>query len=339
MRVRSLDADNAGRWDSFVQRHRDGTFFHLAGWRTVIETAFGHRGHYLYVERDGEVRAVLPLVHVSSFLFGNALISTPFCVYGGALGDSEPVNALLDAACDLAKELKVDYLELRNRRRIDRDWPTKDLYVTFRKPIGADEQANLLAVPRKQRAMIRKGIDAGLRSAVDSDLARFYSVYSESVHSLGTPVFGHGYFSRLQAIFGDACEVMSVWHQEQIIASVMSFYFRDEVLPYYGGGTRAARALKGNDFMYWELMRRAGARGIRVFDYGRSKRNTGSFSFKEHWGFAAEPLPYQYFLVNSRKLPDVSPSNPKYRLFVRGWRILPLAVSRIAGPLIARNLG
>lgn len=339
LRVRKLEADDAGRWDSFVQRHPEGTFFHLAAWRTVIEAASGHRAHYLMVESDGELRGVLPLVHVSSLFFGNALISTPFCVYGGALGDIGPVNALLDAACDLARELKVDYLELRNRRRIDRDWPTKDLYVTFRKTIAADEQANLLAVPRKQRAMIRKGIDAGLRSTIDTDPAQFYSAYSESVHYLGTPVMGRSYFARLQAAFGDACEILSVVHQEQVIASVMSFYFRDEVLPYYGGGSNAARALKGNDFMYWEVMRRAAARGLRVFDYGRSKRNTGSFSFKEHWGFTAEPLPYQYFLVNSRQLPDVSPSNPKYHLLVRGWKMLPLSVSRIVGPLIARNLG
>jgi FemAB-related protein (PEP-CTERM system-associated) len=339
MRVGTLAADDAVRWDAFVRQHPHATFFHLAGWRTVIESAFGHRAHYLYAESGGELRGVLPLVHVSSLLFGNALISTPFCVYGGALGDSQALDVLLDAACDLARELKVDYLELRNRARVDRDWPTKDLYVTFRKAIEADEEANLRAVPRKQRAMIRKGIAAGLRSTLDTDIAPFYTAYSESVHSLGTPVFGRGYFARLQAVFGEACEILNVWQGEQIVASVMSFYFRDEVLPYYGGGTRAAREVKGNDFMYWELMRRAGARGVRVFDYGRSKRNTGSYSFKEHWGFTAEPLPYQYFLVNARRVPDVSPSNPKYRLFVQGWRRLPLAVSRIAGPLIARNLG
>jgi FemAB-related protein (PEP-CTERM system-associated) len=178
-----------------------------------------------------------------------------------------------------------------------------------------------------------------LRSEIDTDLARFYAAYSESVHSLGTPVFGKRYFSELRAAFGDACEILTVWSQDQAIASVMSFYFRDEVLPYYGGGTRAARALKGNDFMYWELMRRASPRGVRVFDYGRSKRNTGSYSFKEHWGFKAEAMPYQYYLVKSRRMPDVSPSNPKYSLFVRGWKILPLAVSRVAGPLIARNIG
>lgn len=49
-----------------------------------------------------------------------------------------------------------------------------------------------------------------------------------------------------------------VTHQGRDIAGVMSFYFRDEVLPYYGGGTGEARALKANDFMYWELMRRSG---------------------------------------------------------------------------------
>jgi FemAB-related protein (PEP-CTERM system-associated) len=339
LRARLFGAEDAPRWDDFVRAHPEGTFFHLSGWHGVIERSFGHRAHYLLAEQDGEVRGVLPLVHVSSLLFGKALISTPFCVYGGALGDATAVSVLLDAASDLARELRVDYLELRNRSRVDRDWPTKDLYVTFRKSIVADPDQNLRAVPRKQRAMIRKGIDAGLRSDIDTDLRRFYAAYSESVHSLGTPVFGKRYFAELRAAFGEACEILSVLAKDQVIASVMSFYFRDEVLPYYGGGTRAARVLKGNDFMYWELMRRASTRGVRVFDYGRSKRNTGSFSFKEHWGFEPQPLPYQYYLVNARRMPDVSPSNPKYSLFVRGWKILPLSLSRVAGPLIARNIG
>ena len=45
--------------------------------------------------------------------------------------------------------------------------------------------------------------------------------------------------------------------------------------------------------MYWELMRRACERGLKVFDFGRSKRGTGSFDFKKNWGFEATPLVYE----------------------------------------------
>jgi FemAB-related protein (PEP-CTERM system-associated) len=338
--VAHLDAGGGEEWDAYVRRAPGATFFHLAGWREIVEGACGHRAHYLAARRGGRIVGVLPLAHQRSLLFGNALISTPFCVYGGAVADDPAAqHALLDAAEDLARDLRVDYLELRNLAPVDRDWPTKQLYVTFRKPITGDAEKDLNAIPRKQRAMVRKGIDAGLEAGVDEDVGRFFEAYSESVRNLGTPVLGKGYFAALRRAFGSDCEVLTVTRGAELVASVMSFYFRDEVLPYYGGGTAAARACKGNDFMYWELMRRAGERGVRLFDYGRSKRDTGSFSFKEHWGFVPQDLHYQYCLVRARSMPDLSPKNPKYHFFIEAWKRLPLPVARTVGPAIARRLG
>ena len=124
-----------------------------------------------------------------------------------------------------------------------------------------------------------------------------------------------------------------------MMSSVMSFYFRDEVLPYYGGGTKEARVVKANDFMYWDLMRRAAQNGIRTFDYGRSKKGSGSYRFKTHWGFAPKPLHYEYSLVKAREVPDLSPNNPRYRHLIKVWQRLPLALTRVVGPYVARNLG
>ena len=338
--VHELTAAHAAQWDAFVDACPKATFFHLAGWKRVIEQAFGHRTHYLFAETDGEISGVLPLVHIKSRLFGNALISTPFCVYGGVASEEAGVCEKLEgAACKLAEELKVDYLELRNREARHPDWPTKQLYVTFRKTIEPDSEANMLAIPRKQRAMVRKGIKAGLKGDFDHPLKDFYSAYSQSVHGLGTPVFSRAYFECLQEVFRDKCDILTVTHKGALVSSVMSFYFRDEVLPYYGGGTPIARQLKGNDFMYWELMRHSCERGLKVFDYGRSKQGTGSYSFKKNWGFEPAPLYYEYYLVKARQMPDISPMNPKYKLFINAWKRLPLSVTQLLGPLIARNLG
>jgi len=338
--VRRLEPASRARWDAFVTGCPEATFFHRAGWGEAIERAFGHDLHYLFAERSGTIRGVLPLGHVRSRLFGNALISAPFAVYGGIAAADEAARAALEReACALAERLGVDYLELRNRAPRNPDWPRRTLYVTFRKPIHADPDANLKAIPRKQRAMVRKGIDAGLEASIDGDLDRFYAAYSESVRNLGTPVPSRRYFETLKDVFGEACEILTVTRKGELIASVMSFYFGDEVLPYYGGGTAAARAVKGNDFLYWALMRNACERGVRVFDYGRSKQGTGSFSFKKNWGFEPEPLHYECRLVRARELPEINPLNPRYRLFIEGWKRLPLPVSRALGPVLARNLG
>jgi len=339
--VQSLQAVDRQRWDKFVAHCPEATFFHRAGWEEVIQRTFGHATYFLYAEADGVIQGVLPLGHINSRLFGKALISLPFCVQGGiAASTVEARVALEQAACELAGSLAVDYLEMRNPVRRHPAWPVKeDLYVGFRKAIDPDPEVNLKAIPRKQRAMVRKGIEAGLVAQDDDDIDRLFIAYSESVRNLGTPVLPRRYFRILKEVFGENCRVLTVTLDGSLVASVLSFYFRDQVLPYYGGGTELARQVKGNDFMYWELLRRSCEQGIRIFDYGRSKLGSGSYSFKKNWGFTPEPLFYEYHLVKARQLPNINPTNPKYRLFIDLWKRLPLPLSRWLGPLIARDLG
>jgi FemAB-related protein (PEP-CTERM system-associated) len=341
VRVRSMQPADAARWDAFVEQCPQATFFHRAGWARIIGEVFRHRTHYLLAERGAEVVGVLPLAQVRSRLFGHSLVSLPFAVYGGA-AVSEPVAvvALHSAAVELARELGVEHLELRNRNPVEPEWPRQDLYVTFRKAILPEVEENLLAIPRKQRAMVRKAIGRNLASEIDAGVDRFFDLYADNVHRHGTPPYPKRYFEALRDIFGDACEVMTVLDaQGQPISGVMSFYFRDEVLPYYAGDLESARELAANDFKYWELMRRACERGLRVFDYGRSKRGTGSFDFKKNWGFEATQLSYEYRLLKRDVIPQNNPANPKYRAMIAIWRRLPRGVANALGPSIVRNLG
>ena len=375
IQIRSLNAADAPRWDAFVQQRPESTFFHLSGWKSVLERTFNHSCHFLYAEDGGEIVGILPLAQVKSLLFGNNLASLPFCVYGGIVANHDAAHtALRNSACKLADELRVDSLEMRNLNQREEDWPGKNLYVTFRKEIPEDPEQVLKFIPNKQRAVVRKGIKAGLQGDGEWDARRIYNVYSESVRDLGTPVFTAKYFHVLREVFGDQCRSLMITHEGRDVAGVLSFYFRDQVLPYYAGSTEAARPLyahgfmywelmrrsseegirlyyyggstsearniKGvNHFMYWDLMRRAAARGYRVCDFGRSKVDTGSYSFKKNWGFEPEPLNYDYYLVKSDAIPEVNPTNPKYQLFIEAWKKLPLAVANFLGPFLARSLG
>jgi FemAB-related protein (PEP-CTERM system-associated) len=341
LRLRPLDDAIAPAWDAFVAAMPGGTFFHRAAWSRVIATAFGHHCHFTLAEQDGAIVGVLPLAHVRTTLFGNTLVSTPFCVYGGPLAVDPQTAAALDAHADeLREKLGASALEMRERQPAEGDWLVRpDLYVTFRKPIAGDHERNMKVIPRKQRAMVRKGIENGLVSVCNHDMAVLHRVYAESVRNLGTPVFSRRYFTILNEAFADCCDVVTVLDAESPIASVLNFYFRDEVLPYYGGGTARARVRAGNDFMYWEVMRRAAARGCRLFDFGRSKQGTGAFAFKHNWGFEPERLHYRYHLAPGGRIPDHNPLNPKYRLFIAAWKRLPLAVANLLGPPIVRGLG
>ncbi len=339
--VRLAAAADLARWEAFVERCPEATFFHRAGWKQVIETTFGHRTFYLLAERDAAIVGVLPLAEVRSLLFGHALVSLPFCVYGGvAATDPAAVPALHAAARDIAVRLGVDHLELRNRVAREREWPRQALYATFRKEILPDVEANMLAIPRKQRAMVRKGIANALRSEVDGSVERFFELYAGNMHRHGTPPFPKRYFETLRRVFGRDTEVLTVLDARgRPVSSVLTFYFRDEVLPYYAGDHADARELAVNDFKYWELMRRACERGCRVFDYGRSKRSTGSFDFKKNWGFEPEPLHYEHVLLRCDRIPENNPLNPKYRAFIALWRRLPVPIANRLGPFIVRGLG
>jgi FemAB-related protein (PEP-CTERM system-associated) len=341
LRLPPHDPAQAARWDAFVVACPQATFFHRAGWQHVLRDVFRHDTHFLYAEVDGEIQGVLPLADVRSLVFGHSLVSLPFAVYGGVAANSPDVaDALERAAQELARKLDVAHLELRNVHPRHADWPVQDLYVTFRKTIEPDDETNLLAIPRKQRAMVRKGISNGLRSDVDTGVDRFFSLYAGNVHRHGTPALPKRYFSALQREFEPDCDIQTVSSASGApLSSVLSFYFRDEVLPYYAGDALAARELAANDFKYWALMCNAHRRGCRLFDYGRSKRGTGSFSFKKNWGFEAQPLHYEYCLYKRDAVPQNNPANAKYRLLIETWRRMPLALANVLGPVVVRSLG
>ncbi len=341
LRVRLAEDADASNWDQFVLQRDEGTFCHRYGWSRVLQRAFGHRSHYLIAEDDTGVQGVLPLMETRSLLFGRSLSSTPFCVYGGELAVSEQAStALREEACRLANQLQVGALELRSIRSNAYGWSTKDLYYTFRKVLEADHDTNLKNIPNRQRAMIRKAIAAGLDSEETDDAGRLHRVYAESLRNLGTPVFSLRYLQSLQQEFGDDCRILMIRERGEDVAGVMNFYHRGEVLPYYGGSVSRARDIKGcNHFMYWELMRRSVDEGVYGFDFGRSKRDTGPFSFKKNFGFEPTPLPYEYHLVTADEIPNLSPTNPKYRLMINTWQRLPVWLASRLGPLVAGSLG
>jgi FemAB-related protein (PEP-CTERM system-associated) len=345
MKIVELGKDTTG-WDRFVAAHPRATFFHRGEWRDVIARAFRHRAHYLVAEQDGDVVGVLPLAQVKTRLFGHTLISLPFCVYGGPLAAEDVVaRALADHAASLGRKLGAAATELRflappSAGVLGQDWQKRDgLYVTFRRAIGADDDANLKAIPRKQRAMVRKGIERGLRAVTGRDVDGLHAIYAESVRNLGTPVFSRRYFRVLAEAFRQDVDVVTIFDGEAAVAAVMNFTWRDEVLPYYGGGTAAARGCYANDFMYWSVMRQAGARGARLFDFGRSKAGTGAFAFKKNWGFEPAPLPYHFQTAPGRTIPENNPLNPKYRLMIAAWKKLPLPVANRLGPMLVRGVG
>jgi FemAB-related protein (PEP-CTERM system-associated) len=339
MQVRSYEDKFQDPWDDYVHHHPSASVFHLTAWKRAIERVFRFEPRYLLFEDQGRIGGVLPMFLVKNPIVGKALISTPFAVYGGiCASDPQAVSVLRGAACQMAKEEGVQYLELREQTaRRDPDFVTKHLYVTFDQELPASADRLLQGLPRDTRYMIRKGQKNELGFVQDNgQLSIFYEIYAHSVQHLGTPVFSKRLFQVLLEEFGKACEIAVVWHKAQAIAGVLSFRFRNCILPYYGGSLAEGRPLAANNFMYWEVMKRALESGVRHFDFGRSKLGTGSYAFKTQWNMRERPLPYQFYLVRRQNMPNYSPVNPRFRIAVELWKHLPFRLTKWLGPGLVR---
>jgi len=334
--------EHGAAWDRFVDSASSASFFHRYAWAEVIRDSFGHLPQYLMAQRGDRIVGLLPLVHKKSVLFGSALISTPFLSYGGvASQDPEVRHALERQATELAKSLSVRYLELRNANRGEsgqRQPATQ--YATFRSKIPQDPEQIIRGIPRKgRRHDLKRCQRQGLVFEAPGHLEDFYPVLAESFRDLGTPIFPITYFERILHAFPRDTELCIVKKDGQAVSGALVFYFRDQVQPFYAGGRCVARSLHANDFLFLNIMYRARERGFAIFDFGRSKVGTGSYAYKSHWGFEAEPLPYEYRLIRSKRQPDLSPLNPRFKPMIGLWQRLPLVVANALGPSISGHLG
>jgi FemAB-related protein (PEP-CTERM system-associated) len=339
------DPAQTAQIDHFLSTQAEASPFHRPAWMGAVERACRHRAYYLTAVQGGTIKGVLPLHHVRSALFGNAMVSAGFAVGGGVLaGDPLTARALADAAWALARELDCPSLELRaGSPPSGAEWHVdRETYAGFIRALATDDERELAGIPRKQRAEVRRSLGFDLECSVgrgDADRKAHYRVYSESVRNLGTPVFPGALFSAVLDAFGDDADILTVRHQGEPVASVLSLYHRGTVMPYWGGGTKGARGLRANDFMYFALMRHARERGCSHFDFGRSKTGTGAFAFKKNWGFAPESLTYAFRTADGSAPRAINPLDPKYRLKIAMWQRLPLMVTNRIGPIIARGLG
>lgn len=336
--VREIALGGEAEWDAFVRGAEHGTFFHLSGWKKVIEEALGHECRYLLARRGTDIRGVFPLSRICNRLFGDCLVSIPLAVYGGICADDETsYRSLLDAGAELGRQLGVQYVEMRNRTEpYPADLPGRDLYVTFTQDLSTGPDALMKRLPRDTRHAIRKSLKAGLEWTEDIGVEEFYDIFAETFHRLGTPVFSKRLFVLLRRHFAESCRIFGARKGRHLVAAVLCFYFRDQVLPYYAGADPEYFADAPNNFMYWKLICQSHEEGYRLFDFGRSKKGTGSFDFKSSWSMQLEPLPYRYQLVRAKNVPKMSPVDGKFKLAVTLWKQLPVGVTKLIGPRVIR---
>ncbi len=327
--------------DRFVREHSEGTLFHTSAWRRMVEDVLEHPGDVLVAEKGGKILGILPFFEVKSPFLGRVAVSMPFGVYGGILAEGiEAARGLAARADDLSGSHHNRYLELRQKGPMDLGGVESDRYVTFRRELPEDPEACLGMIPRKARAEIRKARDHGnFRFVERKDLKLFHSLFAANKQELGSPSIPFSMLAALERNLGPKMVMHCVDRPDgQTIATVLSFIHGDCLMPYYSGALSTREGRGANNYMYWRLMEWASAKGFKVFDFGRSRKDSGAAKFKKNMGFTPEPLHYQYFLGEKGKLPDFHPDNPKLGIYQRIWRKLPGFVVRPLGGWIFKRL-
>jgi FemAB-related protein (PEP-CTERM system-associated) len=329
--------------DAFVLENEKGTPFQRPAWMLGVESSTGNRAYVLAaVGPSGRIQGLLPLHHVKSLLFGQALVSSAFAVDGGILADDPAtIAALAAAAQDVGREKGNLSIELHGGPGAE-GWTPYSQHLGFVRPLAADDEAELLAIPRKHRAELRKALaNPDLRVEIGRSrklLRDHYAVYAQSVHNLGTPVFPAKLLRDIFDNFGEDADVLVVYEGDRPVSAVLSLYHNGSVMPYWGGGIHDARRLRSNELMYYRLMGHARARGMSRFDFGRSKKDSGQAAWKKSFGFEPRPLLYHTWSPDG-KARDIDPRDPKYQRRIDMWKKLPLPIANLIGPFISRGLG
>lgn len=338
-RVTLRDAAGLARIDEFVRDHPEGQLFQRPAWLQAVARGCGQDGFYLIAEQRGRLAGLVPVTDMRSIMFGRALVSSGFGIGGGILGEPDVAAALSRELWRIACHEGVPSAELRGGTSPGDDWRAEEgAHANFARDLADTDEAELLAIPRKQRAEVRRGIGFALDVEVGRaprDRATHYAIYAESVRNLGTPVFPRRLFDSMLDGFGEDAEIMTVCREGVALASVLSFRHRGAIMPYWGGGTADARTWRANDVLYWELMRHARRNGCTRFDFGRSKVGSGAYAFKKNWGFVPEPLTYW----SRGEKREMSPNDARYERKIALWKKLPLPVANLLGPIISRGLG
>lgn len=317
-------------------------FCNARRWLSVLRQGLQHEPYCIQATSQGRTIGMLPLAFVKSALFGRFLVSLPYINTAGVIADDPAVAAgLIDQAVELAGQLDVRYLELRQEQEVSHPAlgcaNKSKVLMRLRLPATADELWT--GFKAKLRSQVKSGQKHNFKVTWGGAelLDDFYAVFSHNMRDLGTPVFSAGLFASILKEFAGHAELCVVRSSQQPIAAALLIHDDDRTEVPSASSLRAFNPTNVNMVMYWELLRRAVERGQQVFDFGRSSTDSPTYRFKAQWGAQPHPSVWQYYLRRG-SISDMRPDNSKFGLAIRVWRKLPVALTRMIGPAIVRGI-
>ena len=336
----SCDDSHAAAWNDFVARTPAASLYHRFEWRSVNRESFGHRSAYLAAFSGDRVTGIFPIVQVKSQLFGNIACSLPFVNFGGPCAEDERIEQeLLSAAASMADEWGVDYVEIRGRKPLA-GLPTSDHKVSMIVDLDPDPDVLWKSYATGHRQDIRKGYKRGLTAVIGGGelLDDFYAILSESWRDLGTPIYSRQYLRTVISAFPRETRLCVVYAGREAAAASLDMISGHTAEGLWLGSRGRFRNLHAGYVLYWELIKHACLQGLGSFHLGRSTVQSGGEVFKKKWNARPAKLYWQYILRTGREIPRLNVMNPRYRYAIKAWQHLPIPVTQMIGPWIARSI-
>lgn len=353
----AFELNDSNEWNSFINVSQYASAYHLWEWGEALSQTYGYKRHYLAYAQGEETVAAFPLIHIKSMLFGNRLISLPFCEYGGivlrtSLKPEEArssVGVLLDASASLARNIGAAHIEIREPLILSdafraEGYEVSKEYVTFKIDLTKTTKQLWSELDKKTRNAVRKSMKSGLELEIAKEpiqLKTYYQLYLQTQKRLGSPPHCHELFSNLFRAFSPryGMRVLLAKRQDKAVAGIIIFSREDEIFWWSNVSDTKYRSLNPTNFLLWNSIEWGAENGYRLMDMGRTRRGTTIYNFKAGWGGRETILQdYTCFLKSGRKQPP-DPSQKRFRYLSRMWSLLPLGVSKRLGPRVISGIG
>ncbi len=353
--IKAISSDESSLWDAYVNVHPNASVYHCYAFRSAIEKTYGHKTSYLaaFDGHHGTIVGILPLFFVSGALFGKNIVSLGFCDYGGILYDNEEAGKLLlEQAVSLLHSNKFDCLELRQTFAIPflQTQSTVSGVQRDRLHVSAEKVRMKLDLPDTAEKLF-KSFDPKLRSQIRKPqkegciaknggielLDDFYKVFVHNMRDLGSPVHHKSMMANTLGHFGKDARIFVVYKDNMPIACSLVAGMKKSLVNPWASFNKKYRPIAPNMLLYWSMMEYAIANKYESFDFGRSTKEEGTYRFKEQWGARPEPL-YWYYLTRDKISNPLEGNSMKKELFIKVWQKLPLAVTKILGPIIRKQI-
>lgn len=342
--VKILDPARIDNWDDMLRDLPCAYFFCTQAWAKVLQASYGYTPLYFALMEAGTMRALLPMMEVSSFLTGKRGVSLPFTDYCEPLVPSEQVFfALFDAVKREAQKRGWKYIDLRLTNGILRAEKPSLFFHGHVLDLSVGQETLYRQFADTNRRNIRKaekqGVEVKLETTLEA-LREFYRLNCLTRRRHGLPPQPWQFFENVhREVIAKGMGVTALArHAGSVVAGNVYFQYGDKALFKFGATDMRHQHLRAGNLVMWEAVKFYAGKGAKTICFGRTEpENKGLRRFKEGWGTKETDITYYRFDLASAAFVTDNDSVSHGRREMLS--MLPLPALRMIGNLLYRHVG